>query len=87
MSLLGLPQKRLAPLKKGGSRLEVPLFKGDLGGSYDRLLAVRTFQPSFEFTPPAIEFARLTFEFAPLTFKFAPLTFKFTPAPYPTSDP
>jgi hypothetical protein len=30
----------LAPLKKGGTRLKVPLFKGDLGGSYDLLLTI-----------------------------------------------
>ena len=37
--MLSTQRSPLAPLKKGGKRLKVPLFKGDLGGSCFLLLA------------------------------------------------
>ncbi|OYD92855.1 hypothetical protein CDG76_19220 [Nostoc sp. 'Peltigera membranacea cyanobiont' 210A] len=40
--ILSTSRSPLAPLKKGGTRIKVPLFKGDLGGSiYNVLLQAR----------------------------------------------
>jgi hypothetical protein len=36
----------LTPLKKGGIRVKVPLFKGDLGGSIAYRVMSKTFQTS-----------------------------------------
>jgi hypothetical protein len=42
--MLSTQRSPLPPLKKGGTRLKVPLFKGDLGGSYDLLLTIELFK-------------------------------------------
>jgi hypothetical protein len=42
--MLSTQRSPLAPLKKGGTRLKVSLFKGDLGGSYDLLLTIELFK-------------------------------------------
>jgi hypothetical protein len=51
--MLSTQRSPLAPLKKGGTRLKVPLFSseavrqhGDLGGSYDLLLTIELLKHS-----------------------------------------
>jgi hypothetical protein len=42
--ILSTQRSPLAPLKKGGNSLKVPLFKGDLGGSVRFATCDQTFQ-------------------------------------------
>jgi hypothetical protein len=45
--------KRISPtLKKGGTVLQVPLFKGDLGGSWHLLQAVKLDKTASKAKPP-----------------------------------
>jgi hypothetical protein len=47
--MLNTQRSPLAPLKKEGNWLEVPLFKGNLGGSYALLLTVELLKHPLRF--------------------------------------